>query len=310
MTCFSPLKGSRILDTTNNSYYVSLRDKDLNHPDRVGDIFVSCKQCIGCRLERSRQWAMRCVHEASLHTSSCFLTLTYNEESLPKNGSLNKKWFLGWLKRFRERIRYHYGRTVRFLCCGEYGSKRSRPHFHVLLFGFDFSLDRYLFRLTGRGDRIYRSPFLEDAWPFGFSTIGAVTFESCAYVARYVVKKINGKKAKEHYSGLEPEFINMSRRPGIGSAWFEKNSSDVYPLDKVVFKGKTMRPPEYYDQLLKRLDMSLYHVVKDAREEKFIESDWYLMSEDERQLELNRKREHLQRMFTKYLKRNYEEQLC
>ena len=219
---------------------------------------IPCGQCVGCRLERSRQWAVRCVHEASLHEDNCFITLTYNNESLPEDGSLNKKHFQDFMKRLRKKYK---NKKIRYYHCGEYGDKNFRPHYHAIIFGLEFD-DQKLFTVNN-GEKLYTSEKLEKLWPFGFSTIGTVTFESAAYVARYVMKKVNGKNAKNHYErvdsntgeiySLVPEYNTMSRRPGIASGWFDKYKDDVYPSDNIHLREKTFRPPKFYDKMYEHL---------------------------------------------------------
>ncbi len=215
---------------------------------------LPCGQCRGCRLERSRQWAMRCVHEASLYEDNCFITLTYSDEFLPLDGSLVKKHFQDFMKRLRARF---CERRIRFFHCGEYGAKYRRPHYHACLFNFDFA-DKQMFKVSN-GHRLYTSDDLALCWPFGISSVGALTFESAAYVARYIMKKITGDAADDHYRGVHsetgeltallPEYTTMSRRPGIGRDWYERFRGDVYPGDDVVLRGRSMRPPRYYDCL-------------------------------------------------------------
>lgn len=215
---------------------------------------IPCGQCVGCRLERSRQWAIRCVHEAQMHVQNCFITLTYDEENIPSGGTLNKKHFQDFMKR----VRYQFPKLrIRYYHCGEYGSQTSRPHYHALLFGLDFQ-DKILLR-DSRGVKLYTSETLQKLWPYGHSSIGDVTFESAAYVARYVMKKVTGKAAKSHYEkvipetgeiiSILPEYTSMSLKPGIGSEWFNDFKSDVFPDDFVVLKGKKLRPPRYYEKL-------------------------------------------------------------
>ena len=228
MTCYHPLK----------AYWAVSKDGDrsitFNYNKSEGVMIkLPCGQCIGCRLERSRQWAVRCMHEASMHKSNCFVTLTYNDYYLPENGSLVKSDFQKFMKRLRKKV----GTTVRYYYCGEYGENFGRPHYHVILFGYDFK-DKFLWRENSNGDKCYRSELLEQLWPFGISEIGDVTFQSAAYVARYVMKKRTGDVAKEYYGDRLPEYNDMSRRPGIGALWLEKYQNDVYPHDFVVMNGK------------------------------------------------------------------------
>jgi hypothetical protein len=221
---------------------------------------VPCGRCIGCRLERSRQWAVRCVHEASLHEDNCFITLTYDDAHLPPGGSLVKRDFVLFMKRFRKM----YGSGIRFFHCGEYGTLLDRPHHHACIFGFDFP-DK-VFWSSRANVPLFRSLSLETLWPFGFSTVGAVTFESAAYVARYVLKKITGDDAADHYGGLEPEYVTMSRRPGIARGWFDKYKDDVYPADRVVVREKFIcKPPRYYDNIYDTLDPDSFLAVKARR---------------------------------------------
>lgn len=233
---------------------------------------ISCGQCVGCRLERSRQWATRCLHEASLYEDNCFITLTFSPEVLQTRDnpwSLDVRDFQLFMKRLRKR----FGSRIRFYHCGEYGENNGRPHYHACLFNFDFP-DKKLWKKVGEHN-LYVSKELETIWGQGFCSIGDVTFESAAYVARYIMKKINGDRAEEHYQWvddetgeirpLKPEYTTMSRNPGIGKEWFDKFSYDVYKDDFVVINGKKCRPPKFYDTQLEKLDPAMYDELKDAR---------------------------------------------
>ncbi len=246
MPCFAPLVGFR--NPTGGLTFSRHLSIGLH-------MSVPCGQCIGCRLERSRQWAVRCMHEAAMSPDNAFITLTYSDEFLPRDGSLDKRAFQLFMKRLRRRTD---GR-VRFFHCGEYGDESGRPHYHALLFGRDFA-DKYQWA-ERKGMPVWRSDELEALWAFGQSEIGSVTFESAAYCARYVVKKITGKAAAAHYERvdpetgvlfqLEPEYATMSRRPGLGTSWFERFGSEVFPADEVIVRGRAMKPPRFYDEIFK-----------------------------------------------------------
>lgn len=223
---------------------------------------LSCGRCIGCRMARSRSWAIRCVHESQMHVLSSFVTLTYKDLSPPFFCSRCDSWIHSLslhycdFQLFMKRLRKWYG-PVRFFACGEYGDERQRPHFHALLFGCFFT-DRK--RLT---DTLYKSDKLSELWPHGFASIGDVTFQSAAYCARYACKKVSGPLAEDHYNRVDttsgelvsvvPEFGRMSLRPGIGYPWFVKYWREVYEArDGVVVNGKTLPAPKFYDKLLER----------------------------------------------------------
>lgn len=196
-------------------------------------------------------------------SSSCFLTLTYDDEHLPEDRSLN----LDHWQKFAKRVRHHHG-PFRFLHCGEYGPKTLRPHYHALIFGLDFTSDRKLYKHTPDGHALYTSELLEETWGKGFAPIGELTFESAAYVARYCMKKVTGPDADAHYGGRKPEYTTMSRRPGIGHAWLGKFTGDVYPSDEVIVNGKSTRPPKFYDYLLEKEDEELLLELKAKRVQK------------------------------------------
>lgn len=210
------------------------------------------------------------MHEASLYESNCFVTLTYSAEHLPPYGSLRKSDFQGWMKRLRAR---YPSERIRFFHCGEYGSVTSRPHYHCLLFGFDFP-DKVEWG-SRRGHPVWRSPILEKLWPYGQSEIGSVTFESACYVARYIVDKVTGERADGYYSSVDaetgevvritPEYCTMSRRPGIGAEWFRRYGREVYIDDGVVVRGKLQKPPRFYDGMYELVDAAEMAAVRRRR---------------------------------------------
>lgn len=153
-------------------------------------------------------------------------------------------------RKFKKAARKKFGKDylkIRYYHAGEYGEKFGRPHHHACLFNFRFPDEEYS-RTTEAGFPVYTSKFLSKLWPFGRHEIGEVTIDSAAYVARYILKKVGGKDAVQHYGEKKPEYTTMSRRPGIASDWIKKFAGDVYPHDYVVNPdGFKSRPPKFYD---------------------------------------------------------------
>ncbi len=218
----------------------------------LGDVTVPCRQCAGCRVDHARQWGLRCSHESQGYEASSFLTLTYSNANYPDNGSVNVRD----LQLFQKRVR-HFRKPVRirFFSCGEYSPSTWRAHYHVLGFGLHFA-DRIMHAKSKSGFPVYTSDELSELWPHGHAYIGDLTYESCAYTARYSMKKVNGKKALDHYRRinpvtgeavqLRPEFITMSRRPGIGADWFKQFGSDCFPSDYLILNGSKVPVPSFY----------------------------------------------------------------
>ena len=269
MPCFRPLKGYRAAQPGPSGKHPIVfvpRGGEVDRP-----VAVPCGQCVGCRLERSRQWALRCLHESKLYEENCFITLTFNDQHLPADWSLNHDHWVKFYKKLKSRVAYHVSdekaEGIRFYMCGEYGTRYGRPHYHACLFNYDFPDKKYK-RVNQVGDKIYTSELLDDVWgqaDAGMCEIGSVSFESAAYVARYIMKKVTGDEADVYYTYVDdygevhnrkPEYTNMSRRPGIGKGWYEKWSKDVFPADYIIHNGVKHRPPRYYEGLFEMTHQS------------------------------------------------------
>lgn len=210
-----------------------------------------------------------------MHEFNSFITLTYRDEQ--KSQSLDYTDF----QLFMKRLRKHFPKDrIGFFACGEYGETnpqtrcidggKYRAHFHAILFNFGFP-DRVPVKMLGQSD-LYKSEILEKLWRHGQCKIGAVTFESAAYVARYAMKKVNGDLAKQVYTLVTPdgeiidrtpEMLVMSKRPAIGKNWFKKYGAHAYHNDKVIARGVEMQPPKYYDKLLPKV---ILQIVTQRRE--------------------------------------------
>lgn len=270
MPCYSPILGFKSRENGG----LTFRREQSNGEKMT----VACGGCLGCRLDRSREWAARIIHESRCHEDSCFITLTYDEDKMPRlfpggPGTLVKNDFQKFMKRLRKRLS---PRKVRYYMCGEYGENTQRPHYHACIFGFDPE-DQEFFSV-GSDYQVNTSKMLSDTWGLGFVTVGALTFQSAAYVARYVLKKITGNLAHDHYlrvdpygvaCWLEPEYNTMSRRPGIGKDWYEKYKSDVFPSDEVPVPGVGVikKVPRYYETIFQEESPEGHELVKDLRKQ-------------------------------------------
>jgi len=262
MPCFHPLKAWKTEDGIKfyNPY------KDNRHHKGIS---IPCRQCTGCRSEYSRQWAMRILHESSLYTNNIFITLTYDAEHLPEYGTLVKKHFQDFMKRLRKK---YNKKKIRYYQCGEYGEKFGRPHYHAIIFNHTFPDMK---KVPGKHKDLYTSEILKKIWKKGHVSIGTVNFETAAYVANYVQKKINGKNKKQHYELIDhdtgeiidrqQEYATMSRRPGIAGDWLAKYQDDVYPSDFITINGKKMKPPKAYDRQYELLYPEIMADIKKDR---------------------------------------------
>ncbi len=229
-------------------------------------IFLPCGQCIGCRLQYSREWANRLMLERQYHDSAIFLTLTYDDFHVPKRifvlpdtGEVGTSLTLCKrdIQLFMKRLRKHYGEDkIRFYAAGEYGTQTFRPHYHLIIFGIHVD-DSYVWRVKmveGQRFVYYRSPTLEFLWPYGHCEFSDVSWDTCAYVARYVTKKLTGD-ASEFYKSfnIDPPFSLMSRKPGIARQYYDEHLTNLFDFDTINIgtekEGLSFRHPSYYKRL-------------------------------------------------------------
>lgn len=274
MPCNRPLPAWRTkapLPSGRHGVVFNVREADTSRK-----LEIPCGRCTGCRLERARQWAIRILHEAKRHEHSWFVTLTYDDASLPSTvqglPTLQPEDFVLFMKRLRRNIERRVGASapsppkLRYYQCGEYGEQTNRPHHHAIIFGLYLPDLRQLNNTRAKNAHtLYTSAELEKTWNKGIISIGRVTFETAAYVAAYVTKKITGPQAREHYQGRTPEYSTMSRRPGIGSGFAAEYEQEIYEADSVIIRGLEMKPPKYYDRQLERRDPERWYEIKDRR---------------------------------------------
>lgn len=328
MPCFHPMQGYESRELTSNGKRKTVMDPRNARYCLTPDGYVpkervcKCNKCFGCRNQYSREWSIRCMHEAFLWEKkggNSFITLTYNDDFLPRVysddgrilgvGTLNYDHWTKFVKRFRKalvkplfdsykrkygkrfknkfywRLAWRKGPKIRFYMGPEYGTLNHRPHYHAIIFNYDFPDKVHV--CTRQGHKLYQSRFLDSLWTcpktgksMGYCSVGSVTFQSAAYVARYMDKKVKGDDVEGRYQRfnletgevyyLAPEKARISNRDGIGKGWFDLYHSDVYrpDVDKdfITVNGVRCRPPRYYDSLLERISPQDFEAIRLSRQ--------------------------------------------
>lgn len=275
MACYSPLYAIPDMNPVTNRPYKTVNGKTKykivsgkNVTDLPDVLRVPCGKCIGCRLEYSRQWANRLMLELEYHDSAYFVTLTYNNEHAPvsyypdpETGEALESLTLSVrdVQLFLKRLRKAFpDDKIRFFCSGEYGPQTFRPHYHMIIFGLHLD-DLVPTRCSSLGFQYYTSDKLQRVWsvdaePIGMIVVSPVTWETCAYTARYVTKKLTGEAGKVYADfGLKPPFSTMSRKPGIAHQWYVDHPDWIdreYINISTKQGGRKFRPPKYYERLL------------------------------------------------------------
>ena len=337
MSCLHPMWAMKRYNNVEQKWEVKFIAKKEDEDDKQKLILLAiskgarllelpCGQCVECRLARSREWATRCMLETKDHKNNYFITLTYNNENLPKGNGINidtgEIFEIGTLKPkdlqdFMKRLRITWERkynitNIRYYACGEYGEQYARPHYHAIIFGlpiFDLRPDHK----SKKGNMNFRSDEIEKIWGKGRIAIGTVTWDSCAYTARYVMKKQTGKGKEEYYKimGVEPEFVRMSRRPGIARNYYEQHKENIYECDEIWIstrKGvQKVKPSKYYDKLF---DIEEHEELEEIKRKRRANAETVQKqierSTDMTKTEIRENKEQSKRIAQRTLQRNYE----
>lgn len=299
MSCYHPLLASVDVDNSGKKHLHFLPSKyspellkyqvdcDLEIPKRLEDgsfgiirvpyqnlMKIPCGKCIGCKFDYTKQWSDRMIMElADNDGKGIFITLTYNNENvpfavdehgLPVSLTLQKRDFQLFLKRLRK----HFSeKSIRFFACGEYGGRTLRPHYHAIIYGLSLSdfPDLSVHGMNELNQLYFISPLLAKIWSNGFALLSDVSYKTCAYVARYNVKKAYGDNVKPHELA-EDSFVLMSRRPGIASRFYENhpfffetmsayfsdsNGSVRVSCPSYFLKRLSLDSPDFYDKIVR-----------------------------------------------------------
>ena len=209
---------------------------------------LPCGHCVNCYINKAKEWAVRCVLEALDHEENYFITLTYDNEHLPKDGKVSKEE----MQRFFKRLRQEFG-ECRYLCVGEYGKANKRPHYHAIVFGLHIPDAN---AVLGHP----KSVRFSKVWPYGEYSLDEVTYASANYVAQYTTNKL--------FKNVSNEFLLVSNRPGLGYNWCVRNIPKILEYDKVYgYFGscKEARLPRYFDKVAELLDEDGFKNLKMKR---------------------------------------------
>lgn len=275
MSCYHPILGiPRYDDSSDKTFRLAGSYDPMAKLVYPGSVSIPCGRCLGCRLDYSRQWADRMMLELDHSKKAVFLTLTYNEENVPYCAEdefagevvwydLYKPHVSEFMKVLRSRKEFEK-RELRFFASGEYGKRTKRPHYHLIVFGLgldDFP-DLEVQTVNELNQPVFKSKYLEGVWKKGFCTICDVSWNTFAYVSRYVVKKAFNVSLPTPYNS--PEFSLMSRRPGIGSYYFDEHQFDP-EFKSVWVAGKEINTPKFYLKKLKLTNPELYDKLSAER---------------------------------------------
>lgn len=211
---------------------------------KLVDMYVPCGKCDLCKAQKANEWSLRLLHELGYHDKAVFLTLTYDEEHLPADASVNVQEFQRYIKKIRKRAG---DRRIVYYGSAEYGDKYGRPHYHLIVFGLSiYDFDIY------------------DCWDKGNVFPGTVTEKSIRYTAKYILKK--SYKAEFRKLGRTQPFSLMSK--GIGRQYALDNFERLLRNMTEHYKGKEVGIPRYYLKMYKDIFSIPVERIKEASVER------------------------------------------
>lgn len=267
MTCYHPLVARKSVRkiSLDGKYLVKVLSKDHVYTELAGNdwykgneyeyINLPCGRCIGCRIDRARDWATRVYCESLYSKDNWFVTLTYDEEHFP-GYNLYLDHVRQFIKDLRNWFSYRGHSGIRYFGCAEYGDASARPHFHLILFNVPLAD----IKPSGarRGNLYFSSDVITELWGKGNCIIGAVTLQSSRYVAKYCLKKRGTADYDE--LGINAPCIFASNRPGIGYDYLYDHAQEIFENGFIEIDGKPVPVPKYFLKQLDKLgyDMDSY----------------------------------------------------
>lgn len=205
---------------------------DCYTPYLVGNQRMPCGKCAACLSRRSEEWITRLKIENEYSTSAYFVTLTYDDEHLPKDDNGNPCFNSDHLKDFHKRMRValerkHFvtryplfgkksfpleGRPFKYFISSEYSPDSNdtgiyRPHYHGIY--FDLPEDPFIADL-----------FVRACWKYGsILTIEPLTEGRLRYTAEYA---LNARLASFAPDDWMPPIMRVSR--GMGASLLKQDN--------------------------------------------------------------------------------------
>lgn len=201
-------------------------------------VFVPCGKCLACRINRRREWTLRLQNEQVYSKSSFFVTLTYDDEHLPKDDNGRPCVSKRDVQLFLARLRKKFGDGIRYFINSEYGPETFRPHYHAIFFNLPPDLplqSRPIVRFwRGKKSIAYLNEDLTKCWKNGDVEFSDVTKERCGYCAKYFVSRQDvPKNSIPNFSLISKGRYSVDGVGGIGYRY----AKDIAP--KVRYLGST-----------------------------------------------------------------------
>jgi hypothetical protein len=227
---------------------------------------VPCTKCLNCRIQNSREWSLRLMHERAYYDHSGFFTFTFSDVGLANRevapwrmySSVDRAELVKLMKRLRAKVA---PRRLKYFAVGEYGEKYCRPHYHAIIFGEDISTVDWTMEGT---DPKYGIPYGSlPEWPYGHTYIGTVETDSCRYVAEYLQKEM---RSRYNHGGVRADSFKIVSQ-GIGQRYCRDNARKLRRLLHDTQDGARVgiprqyrewlgiEPEEYREAVLARLDV-------------------------------------------------------
>lgn len=229
MRCEKPIRLTKGLDVA-------------KYPDGLE---VPCGKCLQCRIKKRSEWSMRMMLELGYWERSSFITLTYDDEHLPKNASLEKEELQKFFKRLRKRLS-EYDRKIKYFACGEYGEQNLRPHYHAIVYGLGLQKEDKEIAMQSWRHCDWSVPRIRK------KAFGLVEKDSIRYVAQYIDKKLSGPEEEEEFKKTGRQNVFRLLSSGIGRQYCDDYQEDLSERLCLTVNGVEYSLPRYF---IKRLDI-------------------------------------------------------